>query len=62
MNAAISVPDELFYAAERQAKREGKSRSQLCSDALAEYLTRHGPDEATEAMNDMLARLGNFSS
>jgi predicted transcriptional regulator len=51
MKTAISVPDAIFRAAERHARRAGKSRSQLYADALAEYLARHGADEVTEAMN-----------
>jgi metal-responsive CopG/Arc/MetJ family transcriptional regulator len=51
MKTAISLSDELFEAAERQAKRAGKSRSQLYAEALEEYLVRHSPDEITEAMN-----------
>jgi len=58
MKTAISLPDDLFQAAERHAKREGKSRSQLYSEALAEYLTRHAPDEVTEGMNRALELLG----
>lgn len=51
MKTAISLPDALFQAAERQATRSKKSRSQLYADALAEYLSRHAPEEVTEAMN-----------
>ena len=51
MKTAISLSDDLFEAAERQAKRAGKSRSQLYAEALEEYLVRHSPDEITEAMN-----------
>ena len=51
MKTAISLPDAVFRAAERQARRSGKSRSQLYAEALAEYLSRHAPDEVTEAMN-----------
>jgi metal-responsive CopG/Arc/MetJ family transcriptional regulator len=51
MKTAISVPDELFQEAERHAKRQRKSRSQLYAEALREYLTRRAPDEVTEAMN-----------
>lgn len=58
MKTAISLPDELFLAAERQAKRAQKSRSQLYADALAEYLARHAPDEVTDAMNRVVDRLG----
>jgi len=58
MKTAISLPDDLFHAAERQAKRMKKSRSQLYADALSEYLARHAPDEATDAMNRVLERIG----
>jgi metal-responsive CopG/Arc/MetJ family transcriptional regulator len=58
MKTAISLPDDLFAAAERQAHRTGKSRSQLYAEALAEYLARHGPEEVTEAMNQVLEQVG----
>lgn len=51
MKTAVSVPDAIFRAAERHARRAKKSRSQLYAEALAEYLARHAPDEVTEAMN-----------
>lgn len=57
MKTAISLPDTLFHAAERQASRMRKSRSQLYADALAEYLARHAPDEVTEAMNRVVDEL-----
>ena len=58
MKTAISLPDDLFRAADRYAKRMHKSRSQLYAQALAEYLARHAPDEVTEAMNRVVDRLG----
>lgn len=57
MKTAISLPDAVFRAAERQAKRSGKSRSQLYAEALAEYLSRHAPDEVTAAMNRVVDQL-----
>jgi metal-responsive CopG/Arc/MetJ family transcriptional regulator len=57
MKTAISLPDDLFRAAEREASRARKSRSQLYADALAEYLARHAPDEVTEAMNRVMDRV-----
>lgn len=57
MKTAVSLPDDLFDAAERQANRTQKSRSQLYAEALAEYLARHAPDEVTEAMNGVVDRL-----
>jgi metal-responsive CopG/Arc/MetJ family transcriptional regulator len=51
MKTAISVPDEIFESAERLAKRSRRSRSELYSAALKEYVARHTPDEVTEAMD-----------
>lgn len=58
MKTAISLPDAVFRAAEQLRRRSQKSRSQLYADALTEYLARHAPDEVTEAMNDVVERLG----
>lgn len=57
MKTAISLPDVVFRAAERQAKRARKSRSQLYAEALAEYLNRHAPEEVTAAMNSVVDQL-----
>ena len=57
MKTAVSLPDEVFREAERQARRTKKSRSQLYAEALSEYLARHAPDEVTEAMNRIVDQL-----
>jgi metal-responsive CopG/Arc/MetJ family transcriptional regulator len=57
MKTAISLPDDVFRAAEQHARRAKKSRSQLYAEAISEYLARHAPDEVTEAMNRVMARL-----
>ena len=57
MKTAISLPDEVFQAAERHAGRMRKSRSQLYAEALSEYLARHAPDEVTKAMNQVMEEL-----
>jgi len=57
MKTAISLPDEVFHAAERHARRVQKSRSQLYAEALTEYLARHAPDEVTETMNQVMDEL-----
>ncbi len=41
MKTAISIPDDVFKVAERLARRTKKSRSQLFSDAVREYVARH---------------------
>lgn len=51
MKTAVSIPDDIFHAAEALARRGGKSRSKIFSDALEEYVARHSPDAVTEAMN-----------
>ena len=45
MKTAVSIPDAIFERAELFARRAKRSRSQLFSDALAEYLARHSGDE-----------------
>lgn len=58
MKTAVSIPDEVFSRAERLARRSKRSRSELFSAALSEYLARHAPDEVTEAMNRVCADIG----
>lgn len=59
MKTAVSIPDAIFERAERFARRAKRSRSQLFSDALAEYLARHSGDEITEAMNRVVDAAGD---
>ena len=58
MKTAVSIPDDVFAGAARLAKRTKKSRSQLFSDAVREYLARHAAEEVTEAMDRVCAALG----
>jgi antitoxin MazE6 len=58
MKIAVSVPDDIFEEAERLARRMKRSRSEVYSRALAEYLARHAPDRVTEAMDRVLAEIG----
>jgi predicted transcriptional regulator len=51
MKTAISIPDRVFRDAERLAGRLKKSRSQMYSEAVAEYVARHEPDFVTEQIN-----------
>lgn len=51
MKTAISIPDKVFRDAERLAGRLNKSRSQVYSEAVAEYVARHDPDALTEQIN-----------
>lgn len=54
MKTAISVPDDVFADAERLAKRMKKSRSELYSRALREFVARHADDRVTEALNEVV--------
>lgn len=57
MKTAISLPDEVFHDADRLAKRLKKSRSNLYTEAVAEYVARHEPEAVTEALNQVAKKL-----
>ena len=59
MKTAVSIPDEIFQRAERLAKRDRRSRSELYAAALDEYVARHSPDEVTDAMNRVCETVGD---
>ncbi|MBA3877077.1 MAG: hypothetical protein C0498_09110 [Anaerolinea sp.] len=61
MKTAVSVPDDVFEQAERLARREKRSRSEVYSAALREYIARHEPDEITEALDMTVAAVGEGS-
>jgi metal-responsive CopG/Arc/MetJ family transcriptional regulator len=53
MKTAISIPDPLFNAVERLAKRLGISRSELFQRAVKEFLGNHKDKGVTEALNEV---------
>lgn len=55
MKTAVSVPDDIFELAEQLARRERRSRSEVYSAALREYVARRSPDEVTEALDRVAA-------
>lgn len=59
MKTAISVPDDVFESAERLARRECRSRSEVYSAALREYVARHSPDEVTDALDRVISDVGD---
>jgi metal-responsive CopG/Arc/MetJ family transcriptional regulator len=59
MKTAVSIPDEVFEKVERLARRAGRSRSEVFSAALSEYVARHAPDEVTDAMDRVIAEVGS---
>lgn len=58
MKTAVSIPDEVFAETERLVRHLKKSRSEVYSLALAEYVARHAPERVTEAMDRVCTELG----
>lgn len=59
MKTAVSIPDDVFEKVERIARRARRSRSEVFSAALKEYVARHAPDEVTEAMDRVCEQVGD---
>ena len=59
MKTAISLPDAVFEQAEKLARRTKRSRSELYTTALKEYLARHATEEITEAINAVVDRVNS---
>ena len=59
MKTAVSIPDDVFEKVERLARRGKRSRSEVFSAALREYVARHSPEEVTEALNRMCDDFGD---
>lgn len=57
MKTAVSLPDDVFTSADKLAKRLKISRSELYGRAIGEYVSRHAPDEVTEALDRVSAEL-----
>jgi metal-responsive CopG/Arc/MetJ family transcriptional regulator len=43
MKTPVSIPDHVFKQAERLARQSRKSRSELFTDAMREYVGRDAP-------------------
>jgi metal-responsive CopG/Arc/MetJ family transcriptional regulator len=61
MKTAISIPDKIYRDAERLSRRLKKSRSQVYTEAVTEYVARHDPDAVTEAMNRVCEAMDTYS-
>jgi metal-responsive CopG/Arc/MetJ family transcriptional regulator len=59
VKTAISIPDEVFLAADELARRLGISRSELYATAVAEYIAEH---RATGVKERLDALYGMFDS
>ena len=58
MKTAVSVPDDLFAQVDRLAQRSRRTRSEVYSAALREYVARHAPDEVTTGLDAAIAAIG----
>lgn len=58
MRITVSISDDVLERVERLARRANRSRSDVFSAALQEYVARHAPDEVTDAMNRVCERIG----
>jgi hypothetical protein len=56
MKTAISIPDAVFEAAERVAKRLAISRSQLYTAAISEFIKSREQDDVTKRLNEVYAK------
>lgn len=57
MKVAVSIPDMVFAETEQLARRLKRTRSDVYSRALAEYVARHAPDRVTEGLDRALAEI-----
>jgi metal-responsive CopG/Arc/MetJ family transcriptional regulator len=51
MKTAISIPDPVFQSAEKLARRLGKSRSQLYTQALSSYLEKSNSSSVKDLLD-----------
>jgi predicted transcriptional regulator len=51
MKTAVSIPDEIFEAAEHLARNLGMSRSKLYSTAVADFVEDHHVSDTTAALD-----------
>jgi len=56
MKTAISIPDDVFAAAEAAARRTGMSRSQFFVEAVKLFLRKNGDRGVTERLDEVYAK------
>jgi antitoxin MazE6 len=59
MKTAISIPDDLFEAGEKLARKLKVSRSQLYQQALTRYLQQQGSDIVRESLDRVYSKESN---
>lgn len=55
MKISVSIPDDVFAAAERTAETLGLSRSALYARAVGEFVDRHDDGRVTELLDAVYA-------
>jgi metal-responsive CopG/Arc/MetJ family transcriptional regulator len=55
MKTAVSIPDDVFYAAEELSERLGLSRSELYAKAIAAFLEHRRATGVKEALDAIYA-------
>ena len=58
MKTAISIPDDVFADADALAHALKKSRSEIYSRAVREYVARHSSDQVTQALDRVVRDAG----
>ena len=53
MKTAISIPDDIYHAANHLAKRLGVSRSEFYSKAVSNYIASHQNQAVTRALDQI---------
>lgn len=55
MKIEVLLPDDLVASADELAVRLGVSRSEVCAEAIAEYVDRHRGESVTDRLNEVYA-------
>lgn len=56
MKTAISIPNDVFRAADKFARHKKLSRSAVFTKAVTEYLCIHGREDITEQLNKVYCK------
>jgi len=59
MKTAVSIPDNIFIAAEKTAKQLKIPRSQLYTKAIEEFINSHNNEHVTEKLNQVYSTISN---
>ena len=59
MRTTVSLPDELFQRVERIRSWTNRTRGQIYTDALIEYVSRHYDDEIAAALTRVLEQVSD---